>query len=127
MLNNDYEQGTAVLRLKGDMKNKNMVMRDPVLFRIVKESHYRQHQKYVVWPVYDFENSILDALEGITHVLRSNEFGTMREELQEYIRSLLDLNQPEVIQYGRFEVEGANTKGRELREAIAKGIYSRMG
>ena len=124
MLDGLYEQGEAILRLKGDMKSKNMVMRDPVLFRLVKESHYRQGNNYIVWPVYDFENSILDASENITHILRSNEFGTMREELQEHIRNILDLNQPEVIQYGRFEVADANTKGRELREAIAKGLYS---
>jgi glutamyl-tRNA synthetase len=124
MLGGSYEQGQAVLRLKGDMNSNNMVMRDPVLFRIVKEPHYRHGSKYSVWPVYDFENSLLDASEGITHVLRSNEFGTMREELQQHIRSLLGLEQPEIIQYGRFEVEGANTKGRELREAISQGLYS---
>ncbi|MFT4308975.1 MAG: glutamate--tRNA ligase [Candidatus Woesearchaeota archaeon] len=124
MIAGKHEPGTIVLRLKGDMQSKNMVMRDPVLFRIIKEPHYRHATKYNVWPVYDYENSLMDSYEEITHILRSNEFGDMRIELQNHIRELLNMRQPESIQYGRFSVEGATTKGREIRESISKGLYS---
>jgi len=77
-----------------------------------------------VWPLYDFANSVEDSTNGVTHVLRSNEFGKMRIELQEYIKDLLDLNKQEVVQYGRFNIEGATTKGREIREMIKEGKVS---
>ncbi len=92
MLEGKYQEGECVLRLKGDMKSKNFVMRDPVIFRIIKQNHFRQKNKYVVWPMYDFENSIEDSIMGITHILRSNEFGNMRIELQNYIKDLLKLS-----------------------------------
>ncbi len=123
MLNNEYKKGEAILRLKGDMESKNAVMRDPILFRIIEEEHYRQKDKYVVWPTYDFENPILDSLEGITHILRSNEFGNMRVELQDYIKELLGFKKPYVYQYGRFVIKDAETKGRIIKEKIEKGEY----
>jgi len=124
MLDGKYEEGQAILRLSGDMKSKNYVMRDPVIFRINKTKHYRQKNKYCVWPLYDFENSVLDSLHGITHILRSSEFGSMRIELQNYIKDLLGLKKQVIIQYGRFNIKGATTKGREIRELIKKGKVS---
>ncbi len=124
MLSGKYRAGEAILRLSGDMSSKNYVMRDPVIFRINKTPHYRQKKKYCVWPLYDFENSVLDSLNGITHILRSSEFGKMRIELQDYIKDLLDLPKQEIIQYGRFNIEGATTKGREIRDKIKEGKVS---
>lgn len=117
-----YKEGEAVLRIKGDMKSNNHVMRDSVLFRIMKAHHYRQGNKYHVWPMYDFYNPIEDSLMGVTLILRSNEFD-MRVELQDYIKDLLGLNKQKIIQYGRFNVMEFTTKGRELREMIESGEY----
>ncbi|MEM2131460.1 MAG: glutamate--tRNA ligase [Candidatus Woesearchaeota archaeon] len=124
MLSGNYDEGQAVLRLKGNMQSLNHVMRDPVLFRINKKEHYRQKNKYNVWPMYDFENSVEDSITGITHILRSNEFGDMRIELQNYIKDLLGLKKQTIIQYGRFNIKGATTKGREIREKINSGDVS---
>ncbi|MFH1505458.1 MAG: glutamate--tRNA ligase [archaeon] len=120
MLDRKYLEGKAVLRLKGDMKSKNYVMRDPVIFRIALEKHYRQKDKYAVWPMYDFENAVEEHLCGITHILRSSEFGLMRIELQNYIKDLLGFKKQTVVQYGRFNIVGAVTQGREIRELIEK-------
>ncbi len=121
--NGEYEEGKAVLRLVGDMKSLNHVMRDPVLFRIVKAKHFRQGNKYNAWPTYDFYNPITDSLEGVTHILRSNEFDS-RIELHNYIKKILGLNEQSIMQYGRFNVIGAETKGRDIRERIESGEYS---
>ena len=120
MLDRKYEEGQAVLRLKGDMQSKNYVMRDPVIFRIISDEHYRQKDKYVVWPMYDFENAIEEELCGITHILRSSEFGQMRVELQNHIKDLFGFKKQTVVQYGRFNIVGAVTQGREIRELIEK-------
>ncbi len=122
MLNRKYGAGEAVVRLKGDMQSPNHVMRDPVLFRISYAEHYLQGKKYCVWPLYDFANSVEDGITGITHIMRSSEFGTMRVELQDAIKSLLKLPKQTVIQYGRFNVKGAVTQGREIRRLMEEGI-----
>ncbi len=118
MLSRKYKEGEAVLRLKIDMAALNQVMRDPVIMRICTEPHYRQKDKYAVWPMYDFENAILDCMSGVTHILRSIEFGTMRVELQDYIKDLFGYPHQTIIQYGRFNITGAITQGREIRKLI---------
>jgi glutamyl-tRNA synthetase len=121
MLDRKFKEGEAVLRLKIDMQALNQVMRDPVIFRITYAEHFLQKNKYCVWPLYDFQNAVEEELCGITHVLRSAEFGEMRIELQNYIKDLLGFRKQTVIQYGRFEVEGAITQGREIRKLIEEG------
>jgi len=120
MLNRKYKEGECVLRLKIDLKSGNHVMRDPVIFRIIYAEHYRQKNKYCVWPLYDFENAVEEEFCGITHILRSSEFGNMRIELQDYIKDLFGFKKQEIIQYGRFNVAGAITQGREIRKLISE-------
>jgi glutamyl-tRNA synthetase len=113
----EYQNGEAILRIKGNMKSDNQVMRDPVLFRYLETKHYRQGTKYKVWPMYDFYNPIEDSLMGVTLILRSNEFD-LRVELQDYIKDLLELKKQKIVQYGRFNVIDFTTKGREIRELV---------
>ena len=116
-----YDDGSAVLRLKIDMEADNQVLRDPVIFRLISDEHYRQKKKYRVWSMYDFENAVEEELCGITHVLRSNEFGRMRAELQDYIKDLFQFRKQVIREYGRFNIVGAVTQGRQIREMIEKG------
>ncbi|MCK4589380.1 MAG: glutamate--tRNA ligase [Nanoarchaeota archaeon] len=120
MLVGKFKEGKATLRLKIDMSAKNQVLRDPVIFRIALTPHYRQKKKYKVWPLYDFENAVEDSICGVTHILRSNEFGRMRGELQDYIKEILGFEKQVVVEYGRFNIKGKLTKGREIRELIEK-------
>jgi glutamyl-tRNA synthetase len=113
-------EGTPhILRLKGDMKSPDSQMRDPILFRVVKSPHPIQEDTYVVWPTYDFACAIEDAVLGITHVLRSNEFHTT---LQNHIRALLGLRDPIIIQYSRFNVKGSPASKRKLRPLIKENL-----
>ena len=120
MLNRRYEPGERTLRLRGDMQSKNGVMRDPVIFRISHAKHFLQKEKYAVWPMYDFESPIEDFLNGVTHVIRSKEF-ELRAELHNYILKLLKLKGPIVREIGRYEIAGAETQGRVIREMIESG------
>lgn len=120
MLSREYKAGDAVVRLKSNMAAKNTAMRDPVLFRIEYTPHYKHGEKYAVWPLYDFENAFEDGTTGVTHIMRSIEFGAMRVELQDRLKDLLKLTRQTVIQYGRFNVTDALTQGREIRELIEK-------
>lgn len=120
MLAGKYKAGEVVLRLAGEIDATNATMRDPVLFRIVTTAHPITKKKYIVWPMYDFETVVGEEIAGVTHILRSNEFGLMRVELQNYIKDLLGFTKQDVIQYGRFNVIGAETQGRVIREMIEK-------
>ncbi|MGM5488257.1 MAG: glutamate--tRNA ligase [Nanobdellota archaeon] len=111
-----------VLRLKEDMTHKNAVMRDPTIYRVCTTPHYRQKDTYHVWPLYDFETAVQDGMNKVTHIIRSNEFDS-RIELHNRIFSLLGFAEPEFKQYGRFNIQGATTKGREIRALIESGDY----
>ena len=124
MLAKKYEEGACSLRLKLDMEAENQVLRDPVMFRISLDKHYRHGDKYIVWPMYDFENAVEDDLCSVTHILRSNEFGDMRVELQEKLKEMLGLKKQTMVQYGRFTIIGAVAQGREIRKLIEEGKVS---
>ena len=114
------EEGSHVLRLNIDMKHKNAVMRDPVIYRLSYQPHYKTQTQYKVWPMYDFESAIEEGLCKVTHVLRSNEFD-QRIELQNYIAKLFDFPEVSYKHYGRYNVIGATTQGREIRALIETG------
>jgi len=120
MLDGKYKDGEATLRMLGSISSSNAVMRDPVFFRITRKKHTLQGTKYKVWPMYDFISAIEEHLCGVTHVFRDNAFGNMRIELQDYIKDMLNLNKQTIRQYGRFNIVGAETKGRVIREMIEK-------
>ncbi|MEM4255621.1 MAG: glutamate--tRNA ligase [Candidatus Norongarragalinales archaeon] len=105
MLDGALGEGQAVLRLKGEMQGDNTVMRDPTLFRILETPHYRQGSKYRAWPTYDFEVSISDSLEGVTHALRSKEY-ELRDELYYFILGKLQLRKPFVYDFSRLNIRG---------------------
>ncbi|MFP4190260.1 MAG: glutamate--tRNA ligase [Candidatus Woesearchaeota archaeon] len=110
------------LRLKIDMEHKNAVMRDPVIFRVIDSPHYRQGKKYKAWPTYDFESPIVDGICGITHVLRSNEFDS-RIELHHHLAEILGFSKIPYKHYGRVNITGSLTKGREIRSKIDNGDF----
>lgn len=120
MKDGSVPEGSHVLRLKIDMRHKNAVMRDPVIYRLCYTPHYRQGEKYKVWPMYDFESAIEEGFCGVTHVMRSNEFDS-RIELQNYISKLFGFKESTYIHYGRYQVPGATTQGREIRALMEEG------
>jgi glutamyl-tRNA synthetase len=113
------KEGEIVLRLKGYMQHQNTTMRDPALLRVIKHSHTRQGKKYSVWPTYDFENAVMDGVEGVTHRLRTKEF-ELRNELQKHLQTVLGFNKTKIYEFARFNLEGVESSGRIIRELIQK-------
>jgi glutamyl-tRNA synthetase len=114
--------GSATLRMKIDMAHQNTTMRDPSIFRIILGNHPRAKKKYRVWPMYDFGTAMLDAWEKITHRVRSKEL-ELRKELQDHILKTLGHKVPFITEIGRFDVKGAVTQGREIREIVEKSKF----
>lgn len=121
MRSGKMEEGEAVVRLRGDMKSENTVMRDPTLFRIIKDEHYRQGKKYSCWPSYDFEVPIMDSNEGITHAMRSKEY-ELRNELYFAILKKLELRAPKLIEFSRLEIKNAPISKRLITPLVADGM-----
>ncbi|MDO8480333.1 MAG: glutamate--tRNA ligase [Nanoarchaeota archaeon] len=112
--------GSAIVRLKIDLKHQNSTMRDPTIFRLVDEPHARQGTKYRIWPNYDFQNAIMDAHSNIDMRIRSKEF-EMRTELQRWIQEQLGIKITKTYEFGRFNMTGVESSGRVIREKVQKG------
>ncbi len=113
MKSGKLKQGSAILRLAGDMLCLNTVMRDPTLFRVINSRHFRQGKKYPVWPNYDFSVCIADSLQGVTHALRSKEY-ELRDELYYYILDKLKMRKPIVYGFSRLNLQGTKLSKRFL-------------
>ena len=120
MIGGLYKGGERFVRYAGDMSSFNTVMRDPALFRIVEKPHYRQGDKYVVWPTYDFVTPILDSIEGITHAVRSKEY-ELRDELYGAIQSDLELKKTIIVPISRLQIKGTSTQKRVIRKLVEEG------
>jgi glutamyl-tRNA synthetase len=114
------KEEAMVLRLKGEMQSTNTAMRDPTLMRIIDHPHPMTSTRYRVWPTYDFENAVMDGIEGITHRLRTKEF-ELRNEVQKYIQRILGFEEAVINEFGRLNMEGIESSGRIIREKVKSG------
>ena len=74
MRSGEFADGSKTLRAKIDMANPNLLMRDPVMYRLRREPHYRTGSAWCIYPMYDFQHPLSDAIEGVTHSLCSLEY-----------------------------------------------------
>ncbi len=117
----EYQEGDVVIRLVGDMNSTKEVLHDPTIMRIVDYPHPRLGTKHRVYPLYDFSVSIEDA--DVTHVLRSEEF-VPKVDLQNLVRSYLDLPNPEFVHFSRLKIKNTPVQKRVIRGLIDKKIIS---
>jgi glutaminyl-tRNA synthetase len=82
----EYADGEKTLRAKIDMTHPNLLLRDPVMYRIRRETHYRTGNSWCIYPMYDFQHPLSDAKEGITHSLCSLEYEIHRPLYDWFIR-----------------------------------------
>ncbi|MCU6707260.1 glutamine--tRNA ligase/YqeY domain fusion protein [Paenibacillus sp. J5C_2022] len=121
MKNGRYPAASKVLRAKIDMSSPNMNMRDPVIYRIVYEPHYRTGTDWCVYPLYDFAHPIQDAIEGITYSLCSIEFKDHRPLYEWVLRKLSIPVPPRQREFGRLSLTGVVTSKRYLRQLVERG------
>jgi len=74
MKNDEFEDGRYTLRAKIDMSSPNMNMRDPIIYRIMHQTHHNTQDQWCIYPMYDFAHPVEDAYEGITHSICTLEF-----------------------------------------------------
>ncbi len=124
MLEGEFKEGEAVLRIKTDMQHKDPAVRDWVAFRIIYESHPLVGDAYFVYPTLDFESAIEDHLLGITHILRGKDLADS-EKRQRYIYEYFGWEYPVVKLWGRVSIhEFGKLSTSEIRKGIEEGKYS---
>jgi glutamyl-tRNA synthetase len=125
MLSGGYPEKSAVLRIKTDITHKDPALRDFGAFRILKMPHPRQEvgDKYIVWPLLDFEGAIEDHLLGTTHIIRGKDLMDS-EKRQTYIYKYLGWDYPITTHWGRVKMhEFGKFSTSGLRRAIEEGEY----
>lgn len=114
----EFADGSHTLRAKIDMAAPNLVMRDPVIYRIKREPHYRTADKWVIYPMYDFAHCLSDALEGITHSICTLEFENNRPLYDWIVERLIARNRPQQIEFARLNLSYTVLSKRKLIQLV---------
>jgi len=123
----EFEEGSCVLRARIDMSSPNLNMRDPVLYRIIKNTpHHRTGTMWCIYPSYDYSHPISDAIEGITHSICTLEFEDHRP-LYDWILNELSsfvCCHPKQIEFARLNLTNTVMSKRKLLELVAVGYVT---
>ncbi|MDE2773915.1 MAG: glutamine--tRNA ligase/YqeY domain fusion protein [Gemmatimonadota bacterium] len=118
----EFPDAEHVLRAKINLASPNMVMRDPVIYRIRHAHHYRTGDEWCIYPLYDFAHCLEDAIEGVTHSLCTLEFEINRE-IYDWILDEADFEEPRTHQYefARLNLEYTVLSKRKLIRLVEEG------
>ncbi|MFO7743288.1 MAG: glutamine--tRNA ligase/YqeY domain fusion protein [Anaerolineae bacterium] len=119
----DFEEGERVLRAKIDMSAPNMNLRDPVMYRILHETHYKQGDDWCIYPTYDWTHGQSDSIERITHSLCSLEFEDHRP-LYDWFLEQLGIYHPRQIEFARLYLSHTVLSKRNLKQLVDEGDVS---
>ncbi len=121
MKNGEFPDGSRVLRAKIDMSHPNLVMRDPVMYRIMHTHHHRTGDKWCIYPMYDWSHGQNDSMEGVTHSLCSNEY-IIHRPLYEWFLEQLGEFPTRQIEFSRLNLTYAMMSKRKVRKLVEMGF-----
>ena len=124
MRKGEFDDGEHVLRAKIDMAASNMIMRDPLLYRIRHAPHYRTGDEWCIYPMYDFTHCLSDALEYITHSICTLEFENNRELYDWIIDNTPAPSKPRQIEFARLNLNYTVMSKRRLAQLVTGGHVS---
>lgn len=119
-----YKDGEKVLRAKIDMADPNIVMRDPVLYRILHADHHRTGSEWNIYPMYDYAHPVSDAIERITHSVCTLEFEVHRPLYNWVLEDWEDREKPKQIEFARLNVTNMVMSKRKLRQLVELNLVS---
>lgn len=119
-----HKEGTHVLRAKIDMSAPNMLLRDPVMYRILFKIHHRTGDSWCIYPLYDWTHGQSDYIEQVSHSLCSLEFKPHRDLYNWFLEALspLDKIAPKQREFARMNLSYTVTSKRKLMELIQEGV-----
>jgi len=120
----EFKDGEHVLRAKIDMASPNMLMRDPILYRIRHAHHYRTGDAWCIYPMYDFAHPLSDAIENITHSICTLEFENNRAIYDWLLDHLVQPPRPHQYEFARLELDYTVMSKRKLLQLVEEGLVS---
>ena len=122
MFKGKFKEGEHVLRAKIDMASPNMLLRDPVIYRVLYKEHHRTKNKWCIYPLYDWTHGQSDYIEQISHSLCTLEFKPHRDLYDWFLDSLSPLKKmrPKQREFARLNLSYTVTSKRKLFELIEK-------
>lgn len=123
MKNGEFPNGARTLRAKIDMSSPNIYMRDPAIFRILHTDHFRQGDKWCIYPLYDYAHPLQDAIEGITYSTCAVEFENNRPLYNWFVDNVggFDLK-PRQIEFGKMFISNTVMGKRYLRKLVETNV-----
>ena len=120
MRNGEFTDGERVLRAKIDMSHSNMLMRDPILYRIIHTHHHRTGDSWCIYPMYDYAHGQSDSIERITHSICTLEFDVHRP-LYDWFIDKLDIFPSKQYEFARLNLTYTVMSKRKLLELVKSG------
>ncbi|MFH1878448.1 MAG: glutamine--tRNA ligase/YqeY domain fusion protein [Candidatus Omnitrophota bacterium] len=123
MRRGEFEDGARVLRARIDMAHPNVIMRDPAMYRIKRQTHHRTGDKWCIYPMYDFAHCFSDSIEGITHSICTLEFENNRPLYDWFLDQAL-AHHPQQIEFARLNLSHTILSKRKLLELVVNRCVS---
>lgn len=126
MKNGEFPEGTHVLRAKINMSSTNMLMRDPIMYRILHKHHHRTGDSWCIYPMYDWAHGESDYIEGISHSLCTLEFLPHRELYDWFLDQIYDAakTRPKQREFARRNLSHTVVSKRKLMQLVQEGHVS---
>ena len=124
MKNGDFPEGTHVLRAKIDMASTNMLMRDPLMYRILHRHHHRTANEWKIYPMYDYAHGESDYIEQISHSICTLEFVMHRELYNWFLDQIYDTNKvrPNQYEFARLNLNYTVMSKRKLLQLVQENF-----
>jgi len=119
----EFPDGSKTLRAKIDMANPNMLLRDPLMYRIRREHHYRTGDEWCIYPTYDWAHGQSDSIEGVTHSICTLEFEVHRP-LYDWYLDQLGVHHPQQIEFARLNLSHTVLSKRRLLELVESRLVN---
>ncbi|MCG2459218.1 glutamine--tRNA ligase/YqeY domain fusion protein [Flavobacteriaceae bacterium F89] len=126
MKRGDYPEGSHVLRAKINMASTNMLMRDPIMYRILHKAHHRTGTDWCIYPMYDWTHGESDYLEQVSHSLCTLEFAMHRELYDWFLDQVYQKGKvrPKQREFARRNLSHTVVSKRKLMQLVERGIVS---
>ncbi len=123
MRNGEFPDGSKTLRARIDMADPNLLLRDPLMYRIRREKHYRTGDAWCLYPTYDWAHGLCDSFEGITHSICTLEFEVHRP-LYDWFLEQLGVHHPQQIEFARLNLSHTVLSKRKLLDLVERKLVS---
>lgn len=126
MKNGNFKEGAHVLRAKIDMKASNMLMRDPIMYRILHKTHHRTNNDWCIYPMYDWTHGESDYIEQVSHSFCTLEFAMHRELYDWFLNQVYTPSKvrPKQREFARRNLSHTVVSKRKLLRLVEEGIVS---